>query len=93
MTGKEQYGDRYWCIGLTEGGEVHAHADEVRVEPSGALLLVRGSKDEKPEQVNLAFASGQWCFLYAASTLDGHAVAAVHWPGQIEEAAPDDWAT
>lgn len=95
MTGKEQYGDRYWCVGLADGAEVHAHAhaDEVRVEPSGALLLVRGRKDEKPEQVNLAFANGQWRFLYAASTLDGRAVAAVHRPGQIVEASPDDWAT
>ena len=46
-----------------------------------------------PEQLNLAFASGEWRFVFAASTLDGHAVAAVHWPGQIVEASPDDWAT
>jgi hypothetical protein len=93
VTGKEQYGDLYWCVGLEDGTEVHAHADEVRVEESGALLLVRGPRDEKPAQVNLAFASGQWRFVFAASLLDGHAVAAVHWRGQIAEADPDDWAT
>jgi hypothetical protein len=93
VTGQEQYGDGYWCVGLADGTEVHAHADEVRVESSGALVLVRAPKGEKAEQVNLAFATGQWRFVFAASTHDGHAVAASHWPGQIVEASPDDWAT
>ena len=93
MTGQDQYGDGYWCIGLEDRTELYAYADEVRVEPSGALLLLRGRRVEEREQVNLAFAAGQWRFIYAASVLDRHPVAAVHWPGHIVEASPDDWAT
>ena len=93
MAAKEQYGGGYWCVGLEDGAEVYAYADEVRVEPSGALLLMRGPREEQPVQVNLAFATGQWRFIYAASVLDRHPVAAVHWPGHIAEASPDDWAT
>ena len=93
MRAKEQYGRGYWCVGLADGSEVYAYADEVRVEPSGALLLMRSPREELPAHVNLAFATGQWHFIYAASVLDRHPVAAVHWPGHIVEASPDDWAT
>lgn len=93
VTGKEQHGNRYWCVGLDDGTEVHAHADELRVDPSGALLLVRGRRGDSPEQVNLGFANGQWRYVYAASVVDGHSIAAVHWPGQIVEGSPEDWAT
>lgn len=83
--GAEKYGQRYWCIGLTDKKrtDVYCYADRVEVTPSGAVVLWR----DEPEKVNpnLIFSAGQWAFVYAASVLDGHAVAVEHWPGQISE--------
>jgi hypothetical protein len=72
------YGKSYWCVKtpLSPDGEIYVHADAVEFK-DGCLVLV-GSKG-----VNLAFASGQWRACFAASCLDGHAIAVEHWKGEI----------
>jgi hypothetical protein len=32
---------------------------------------------------NMIFAAGQWQAAFAASCIDGHAVAVEHWPGEV----------
>lgn len=91
------YGARYWCIGvagqiLEKSGQIYAYADRIEIE-QGALVLVSESrfnmatsKYETTERTNLlAIAPGQWLYFFAAAGVDGHAVAAEHWPGEIAE--------
>jgi hypothetical protein len=72
----ERYGRYYWCVGLVDGTEIHIHADDLRFY-DGALILERVKESES--SVNMAFASGRWAFVYAASVIDGGAVAVEHW--------------
>ena len=82
--GAEKYGRFYWCVGYVKDKEIYVFADEVKISSSGDLLLWRIKKDSDRE-LNLSLAKGVWTFCYAASVLDGAAVAAEHWKGQIEE--------
>ncbi|MFD8520931.1 hypothetical protein ACFV2D_13070 [Streptomyces capillispiralis] len=79
------HGRYYWCIQLDDekGTEVYANADKANFLPDGTLQLVQVKGAE--EETNLAFASGHWRFVYAASVMDGSAVAVHRWPGQIVE--------
>ena len=93
ITGPERYGQFYWCVGLSDGKEVYANADETEITDAGALALWRTTDPgpdfarvpAKARHMTLAFAPGRWVFVYAASVIDGHAVAANHWEGQILE--------
>lgn len=67
-------GDLYWCISLADGKTVLAYADEVSIKPDGSLILYNPE-----EQFNLAFAAGRWVSIYAASVVDGGAVAVDAW--------------
>lgn len=105
MTGPENYGQLYWCVGLEDGTEVYLHADDVEVK-EGALIFsgdfYLNAQDEmamsagypdyrKPSgnaYAKLGFAPNAWRFFYAASVLDGSAVAVNRWPGQIIESNP-----
>jgi hypothetical protein len=83
MTGSEQYGQYYWCIktSLSKSGEIYAMADDAIVLPDGTLSLTRVKEGKL--SVNLAIAPGNWTAYYAASLIDGHAVAIEHWDGEI----------
>jgi hypothetical protein len=70
-----RYGKFYWCIGLVDGTEIHVHADQLRFPADGGLVLAV----DKEYGVNFAFAAGRWSFVYAASVIDGGAVAVEHW--------------
>jgi hypothetical protein len=84
MMGCEKYGQYYWCVKtpLSGSGEIYVHADEARILPDGTLSLNR-MDDGVVKYVNLAIAPGQWTALYAASVLDGAAVAVEHWEGEV----------
>ncbi len=75
----EQYGDFYWCVKtpLSENGEVYVHAD--RIEYFQGVLILVGHHDVPV----LSFAAGQWLACFAASVLDGAAVAVAHWKGEV----------
>ncbi|MEU5343204.1 hypothetical protein AB0H18_20595 [Streptomyces sp. NPDC020766] len=79
-----KYGQFYWRIDLTSGEVVHAHADEVEILTSGALVLRKA--EEKAPLVLLAFAAGEWKNVQAASVMDGHPVCVDHWDQSGEEA-------
>ena len=72
----ERYGRYYWCVGLVDGTEIHIRADDLRFY-DGTLTLERVKESER--SVNLAFAPGRWAFVYAASVIDGGAIAVEHW--------------
>ena len=82
MSEPDQYGRYYWCIRIREKEDVYAHADSVNLV-NGSLLLLRDKLDTESgktqTQVNLAFAPGHWEYIYAASVIDGGAVAIQHW--------------
>jgi hypothetical protein len=77
------YGSRYWCVKtpLSENGEIYLFADDV-VLLEGALVF-RSLPSDGSQQVNLLLAPGQWTSVYAASVIDGAAVAVEHWKGEV----------
>ena len=86
MTETKDYGRYYWCVKVpktvSKDGEIYVYADQVRVLPSGVLECVAQSKDGI-ERMNLGLAPGQWTAIYAASVMDGSAVAVEHWSGEV----------
>jgi hypothetical protein len=76
--GAARYGQYYWCV-QTPNAIVRVMADEMRVEPNGALLALQKHADGLPDTINFAWAAGQWEHFYGASVLDGSAVAVEHW--------------
>lgn len=80
-----EYGDFYWCVKVIEevspSREIYVHAQETKVLPDGSLCMM--GKKERPV---LMIASGKWTACYAASVMDGAAIAVQHWHGEVERA-------
>lgn len=72
------YGEKYWCVKtpLALNDDIYVHANDAFVLDNGALVLI--GRDDVPV---LTIAAGEWRACYAASVLDGAAVAVVHWKG------------
>lgn len=86
-----KYGQYYWCIKVTEDvcedREIYVMADTCRVSPNGELICL-GHQNEKFQDeyiINLAIAPGKWYAMYAASVMDGSAIAVESWKGEIVE--------
>lgn len=83
MTNPENYGRFYWCAKVNASaapsGEIYVYADSVNVV-CGALVFTRHSEHGR----NLIIAPGLWRAVYAASCLDGAAVAVEHWEGEVQ---------
>lgn len=83
--GKENYGYYYWCIKTVEGvskdKEIYINADEVEITQNGDLVFWH-TVDEKRVYQNLSISKGNWIVFYAASVMDGSAVAVSHWKGE-----------
>jgi hypothetical protein len=81
----EQYGNSYWCIkvpqNISPNGEIYVFADRVEITSNGDLIFWR-EKDEKKFQ-NLVLASASWLVFFAASVIDGGAVAVEYWEGEV----------
>ena len=79
-----QCGDYYWCIKteLSDNGEIYAYADEIEVK-EGALILLSCYDETHKRHPNLVIPAGQWSCIFAASHLDGGAVAVEHWKGEV----------
>ena len=77
------YGNSYWCIktDLSENGEVYAYADDLRIDQSGALVMLH--RKDGPLLPTLVFAPGHWGIIYAASLIDGAPVSVDHWDGEV----------
>ncbi len=83
--GPLDYGTKYWCIKvppeISEDGEIYVYGDKVSITETGALLVTRYKEDF--DQVNLSLAPGNWTVVFAASVMDGSAVAVEHWTGEV----------
>ena len=99
MTEPSNYGRRYWCIKVPESiskdGEIYLHADRVELRDGALIFLGKfypSAKDgcvdyenpqDKEEKTVLILNKGQWLVCYAASVLDGSAVAVERWKGEV----------
>ena len=85
MMAPTDYGKYYWCAkvstDLSKDGEIYVYADDVRVDGAGALTFTR-TKDSNSEPT-LTIAPGKWLAYFAASVLDGAAVAVEHWSSEV----------
>lgn len=81
-TGPAKYGDFYWCVKtpLAEDGEIYVFADQATIRDGVLTLSRRKAEDAQP---NLVLAPGHWTCCFAASCLDGSAVAVEHWKGEV----------
>jgi hypothetical protein len=92
----DRYGQYYWCVktSLANDDEIYVHADRVEFTPTGAVIFwcdptgqdTRTNRSTMKIQT-LAIAAGHWKAVFAASCLDGHAIAAEHWQGAVIERA------
>ena len=88
-----RHGRNYYCVSLYDDREVYLFADEVLFHENGDLIFKGRPAAEEGEaptpdaapQVLMAFAPSQWSFVYAASVVDGTAIAVAHWPEQVVE--------
>jgi hypothetical protein len=82
MSGPDGYGRYYWCVRLPGREEIYLYADSVQFV-NGSLVFIREKADKatgKAEsKVNFVFAPGHWENVFAASHIDGGAVAVEHW--------------
>lgn len=73
MSSADQEGQYYFCIRLNGNKDIYAYADGVEIVDGAIVLRKKGG------QMNFTLASGQWEYCYAASSVDGSAVAVEHW--------------
>ena len=78
MSTANEYGAHYWCV-TGDGESVRVYADRMEVTTCGALVAWGGYRKEdghpEREQQLWAAAPGQWKTFFAASLIDGRAVA------------------
>jgi hypothetical protein len=90
------YGKKRYCVKVpktvSKGGEIYLYADEVRFQPDGSVIFLGyfWNTETRPRVkaneelgVNLALAPKSWTAVYAASCLDGSAVAVDIWDGEV----------
>ena len=84
MSELNPFGQYYWCIKteLSQNGEIYAYADKVELK-EGALILTHYYDQDHTMKPNLIIPAGKWSCLYAASCIDGAAVAVEHWKGEV----------
>jgi len=86
MSDANQYGQYYYCVkvskDLSKQGEIYVRADEVKTHPDGAVAFI-SKREAKQNFTNLLIPSGKWNAVYAASVIDGHAVAIEHWTEEV----------
>jgi len=92
MRNTAKYGKYYWCIkvipNISPDGEVYLMADRVDTTPDGSIRFIH-DRDDGTSCINLLLASGKWIAVYAASVLDGSAIAIEYWKGEIVNDAED----
>ena len=79
------YGKYYWCVktGLSKSGEIYVYADRVEFTATGDVIFWADPAGKRPLTANLTIAAGHWTAVFAASCLDGSAVAVMHWEGEV----------
>lgn len=78
----EDYGNRYWCVRVNEEvcptKEIFVWGNFFQINSNGDLTIIGNTKDGHDLFV-LALSKGSWNCIYAASALDGYAIATEHW--------------
>ena len=76
-----KYGKFYWCVksSLSQNGEIYVMGDTAQVTECGALVITTSKECGS----NLVIAPGKWTAVFAASLIDGAAVAVEHWKGEV----------
>jgi hypothetical protein len=99
VTEPNNYGKYYWCIkvpeSISEDGEIYLNADRVELR-DGALIFsgkfYPSARDGYPDYENpkdneektlLILNKEQWLVCYAASVIDGSAIAVQYWKGEV----------
>lgn len=82
------YGNFYWCVkvdrDISPDGEIYLMANSVEMDTSGSLRFKGNrNKDGGYTVDNLIIGPGKWKAVYAASMLDGAAVAVEYWKSEI----------
>lgn len=92
LVGTARWGGKYWCIksAESEDGEIYVMADRLQVTEAGALIAwgahrTKSSAAPTPETQMpvLILAAGRWTAVFAASVIDGAAVAVEIWKGEV----------
>ncbi|MHB1665579.1 MAG: hypothetical protein ACYCT7_10050 [bacterium] len=86
LIGPAQYGNLYYCIktDLSQDNEIYVYADLVEINNHGDLILYKCNEIAKNvfiNYINLVIPAGKWDCFFAASCIDGSAVAVEHWKG------------
>lgn len=96
MSDTTQYGAYYWCVQvkpeLSNNGRIYVMADDAITHTDGSLALIR-HKPDGTKHTNLLIPSGSWLAVYAASMLDGRAVAVDSWGYDEDEEEDEDFVT
>lgn len=86
-SGTSHYGNYYWCAKVTKDlspdGEIYVMADSVSIE-QGALRFMGHSAKRDEQFPVLIIPASKWIVCYAASLLDGSAIAVEHWQGEVQ---------
>jgi hypothetical protein len=92
LEGTLRYGARYFCIKTPAApdGEIYVMADRLEVTPVGALIAWGGFRRQGRDLeegeaglICLTLAPGQWTAAFAASLIDGNAIAVEHWKDEV----------
>lgn len=79
------HGRYYWCV-ETDVDVIWLFADDAEVTYNGDLLFLKKYEDDwEKSTVNFAFPNGKWIRFFAASVIDGGAVALEHREQKKEE--------
>jgi len=91
LEGTQRYGTKYFCVGVPKmicpTRQIYVNADRIEIN-TGALICWGGFRQYDhvivdSDVINLAFAPGHWTYVFAASVIDGSAVAVDHWEGEV----------
>jgi len=86
MSDPTNYGNFYWCVHvvkeLAAKGEIYLYADHVDTKDDGSLWFYH--KREEGFRPGLVIGPGLWQYFYAASIVDGAAVAVAYWPEEVD---------
>jgi hypothetical protein len=80
----DSYGSLYYCIktDLSEDGEIYIMGDTIEINSHGDLII-HGSSKSGSDKFLFAAASGHWSSIFAASVIDGSAIAVEYWKGEV----------
>jgi len=87
MNDRLAYGRYYWGVktDLSQNGEIYLYADIASVNKNGDLIFSKVAGEST--YTNMCFAKGYWKTFFAASVMDGSAVAVEHWKGEVIDEA------